>query len=60
MDAQGPVPERARVSPTRRDASGVDVAVPRDPARIVSLVPSVTELLFLLGLEGRIAGITVF
>jgi ABC-type Fe3+-hydroxamate transport system substrate-binding protein len=34
--------------------------VPGEPARIVSLVPSVTELLFLLGLEARIAGITVF
>lgn len=44
----------------RRDASGVLVAVPRDPVRIVSLVPSLTELLFLLGLEERIAGVTVF
>jgi iron complex transport system substrate-binding protein len=44
----------------RRDASGVLVAVPARPARIVSLIPSVTELLFALGLDDRIAGITVF
>lgn len=44
----------------RRDASGALVAVPARPARIVSLVPSITELLFALGLEGRIAGVTIF
>ena len=45
---------------SRRDASGALVAVPARPARIVSLVPSITELLFALGLEGRIAGVTIF
>jgi ABC-type Fe3+-hydroxamate transport system substrate-binding protein len=45
---------------SRRDASGALVAVPARPARIVSLVPSITELLFTLGLEGRIAGVTIF
>jgi iron complex transport system substrate-binding protein len=44
----------------RRDASGVEVALPSRPARIVSLVPSITELLFALGLDARIAGITRF
>jgi ABC-type Fe3+-hydroxamate transport system substrate-binding protein len=44
----------------RRDAGGALVAVPARPARIVSLVPSITELLFALGLEGRIAGVTIF
>jgi ABC-type Fe3+-hydroxamate transport system substrate-binding protein len=44
----------------RRDASGALVPVPARPARIVSLVPSITELLFALGLEGRIAGVTIF
>jgi ABC-type Fe3+-hydroxamate transport system substrate-binding protein len=44
----------------RRDASGALVSVPARPARIVSLVPSITETLFALGLEGRIAGVTVF
>lgn len=45
---------------TRRDASGVEVTLPARPLRIVSLIPSVTEILFSLGLEERIAGITRF
>lgn len=44
----------------RRDSSGALVALPARPMRIVSLVPSITELLFALGLEDRIAGVTVF
>lgn len=40
------------------DASGEVVAVPARPARIVSLVPSVTETLFALGLGDRVAGVT--
>ncbi len=48
------------MSPVRRDASGVEVALPDRPARIVSLVPSITETLFALGLDERIAGVTRF
>jgi iron complex transport system substrate-binding protein len=48
------------VTAPRRDASGVEVALPSRPVRIVSLVPSITELLFALGLDARIAGITRF
>ncbi len=44
----------------RRDASGVEVALPDRPARIVSLVPSITETLFALGLDEQIAGVTRF
>jgi iron complex transport system substrate-binding protein len=44
----------------RRDSIGALVALPAWPTRIVSLVPSITELLFALGLEDRIAGVTVF
>src|SRR5262249_29750776 len=51
----GPVTGEPRA---RRDASGVEVALPPHPARIVSLVPSITELLFDLGLDARIVGIT--
>jgi ABC-type Fe3+-hydroxamate transport system substrate-binding protein len=40
------------------DASGERVAVPERPERIVSLVPSVTETLFALGLGDRVAGVT--
>ncbi len=34
------------------------VTLPAPPQRIVSLVPSVTELIFALGGEGRLAGVT--
>jgi ABC-type Fe3+-hydroxamate transport system substrate-binding protein len=36
------------------------VHIEKEPLRIISLVPSITELLFDLGLENRIAGITRF
>ena len=39
---------------------GRRVAVPFPPQRIVSLVPSQTELLFDLGLGGRVVGVTKF
>lgn len=48
------------MSGPRRDASGATVTLPERPARIVSLVPSITELLFALGLDARIAGVTRF
>lgn len=44
----------------RRDASGALVVLPASPTRIVSLVPSLTELCFDLGLEDRMAGATIF
>jgi iron complex transport system substrate-binding protein len=44
----------------QRDASGSEVALPLRPSRIVSLVPSITETLFALGLDDRIVGVTVF
>lgn len=40
------------------DASGEFVRVPRAPKAIVSLVPSVTETLFALGLGDRLVGVT--
>ena len=46
--------------PLGRDASGVDVTLPSRPSRIVSLIPSVTEILFDLGLDEEIAGVTRF
>jgi ABC-type Fe3+-hydroxamate transport system substrate-binding protein len=42
------------------DQMGLDVSCPSSPQRIVSLVPSQTELLFDLGLADRIVGITKF
>jgi ABC-type Fe3+-hydroxamate transport system substrate-binding protein len=42
------------------DASGAVVVVSRPPRRIVSLIPSVTEILFALGLGDAVAGCTIF
>lgn len=42
------------------DQMGRQVHAPRHPSRIVSLVPSQTELLFDLGLDAEIAGVTKF
>ena len=42
------------------DPLGNSIALENPPVRIVSLVPSLTELLFDLGLEDRIVGVTKF
>ena len=44
----------------RTDAMGRSVRVPAEPRRIVSLVPSLTETLFLYGVGDRVVGITAF
>jgi len=43
-----------------RDELGFQVELERPPQRIVSLVPSLTETLFALNLDGHIAGVTKF
>jgi ABC-type Fe3+-hydroxamate transport system substrate-binding protein len=43
-----------------KDQLGYEVYLPQTPRRIVSLVPSQTELLFDLGLDAEIVGITKF
>ena len=40
------------------DSLGREVVLPRPPSRIVSLVPSITETLFELGLGPEIVGVT--
>ena len=40
------------------DAAGRQVRLPVSPSRIISLVPSITETLFVLGLEDRLVGVT--
>lgn len=42
------------------DQMGRSVQVPHNPQRIISLVPSQTELLYDLGVEDRVVGITKF
>lgn len=42
------------------DQTGRTISLPTTPRRIISLVPSQTELLFDLGLENEVAGITKF
>jgi iron complex transport system substrate-binding protein len=42
------------------DQLGREVRVPEDPGRIVSLAPSITEIIFALGAERRLVGVTQF
>jgi len=42
------------------DASGVVVTLPAPPRRIVSLIPSITEILFALGLGDAVVGCTIY
>jgi ABC-type Fe3+-hydroxamate transport system substrate-binding protein len=46
--------------PAFTDQLGRTIVLPRIPRRIISLVPSQTELLYALGLEGSVVGITRF
>jgi len=58
---QNPIhPKNPDESVVQTDQLGRRVAVPFPPQRIVSLVPSQTELLFDLGLGNRVVGITKF
>lgn len=43
---------------TITDQLGRTVRVPRDPARIVSLAPSITEIVYALGRQKRLVGVT--
>lgn len=43
-----------------QDQTGNFISVPSPPQRIISLVPSLTELLFDLGLQNEVIGITKF
>jgi len=42
------------------DATGAAVVLPAPPRRIVSLIPSITEILFALGAGPALAGCTIF
>ncbi|NDI35801.1 ABC transporter substrate-binding protein [Chengkuizengella sediminis] len=45
---------------TVTDASGNEVTIEQKPERIVSLAPSITEILFALGLDENIVGVTEY
>jgi len=45
---------------TRQDANASNTPLPTHPERIVSMAPSLTEILFALGLDDRIVGVTIF
>jgi len=45
---------------TFRDSLGREVTLDGEPSRIVSLAPSITEILYFLGLGERVVGVTQF
>ena len=53
-------PAGAAAPSIRVDGIGRSVAFPLRPRRIISLAPSVTETLFLLGAGDRVAGVTAY
>lgn len=55
-----PAPPRPSFPWTGTDARGNTLTLPEPPRRIVSLVPSQTELLADLGLDDRVVGVTRF
>ena len=60
MNPTSPINSRFRLPITVTDQLGRRVVVPFPPQRIVSLVPSQTELLFDLGLGEKVVGVTKF
>ena len=54
------VDSAATVAFTTRDMLGREVTLAAPPARIVSLVPSITEILFALNAEDMLVGVTDF
>lgn len=55
-----PVAPPAGLLATFVDSRGKEVRVPRPPRRIVSVVPSLTELLFAVGAGDQVAGVTTY
>ncbi len=56
----GLMPLRALAGPSVTDDLGRRIALPHPPQRIISLAPSVTEILFAVGAGKRIVGDTIY
>lgn len=54
------LPSASSRSETFRDALGRDVTVKGAPERIIPLAPSLTEILYYLGLGNKVAGVTEY
>lgn len=52
------LPARAGFPVERMDDRGTTVRLKSEPRRVVSLAPSLTEVVFLLGQEGKLVGVT--
>lgn len=55
-----PTPTPSLYPMTVTDMAGREVTVPAEPQRIVSLAPSITEILYALGLGDRVGGVTEY
>lgn len=55
-----PTPTPSPYPMTATDMAGREVTIPAEPQRIVSLAPHITEILYALGLEDRVVGVTQF
>ena len=54
------IADAAKYPMTIKDCRGKAITISREPKRIVSLAPSNTEILFALGLDSRIVGVTKY
>ncbi|OEF98964.1 ABC transporter substrate-binding protein [Vulcanibacillus modesticaldus] len=45
---------------TIKDDSSKEITINAEPKRIISLIPSNTEILYALGLDGRVVAVTIF
>ncbi len=57
---QAPAAEGAVFPLTVTDSLGREVTIPSKPARLISLAPSVTEILFAVGAGDQVVGVTSF
>lgn len=55
-----PTPTPAPYPMTITDMAGREVTIPAEPQRIISLAPSITEILYALGLGDKVVGVTEY